>query len=142
VSTVMALVDWLRDQIAEDERVALAATTAVPQSEWTGPTDRVGEWQTNAYEGEEIEGRNFHIYNEGGHSAEHARHIAAWDPSRVLAEVAAKRAVLARIAVIQAACGWEFTDAPDLADGVLYDLAQPYADRPGFRPEWTVVPPA
>jgi hypothetical protein len=60
-----------------------------------------------------------------GGRAEH-RHIARWDPARVLAEVEAKRAILAHHEL----------HAEPFPCRTMKLLAQPYADRPGWREEW------
>ncbi|MFE6868325.1 DUF6221 family protein [Kitasatospora sp. NPDC057692] len=73
-----------------------------------------------------------------------ARHIARHHPARVLAEVDAKRRILARYTSAVAdsaedADGYydenRFEDARQLYP-VLRLLALPYADHPGYRPEW------
>lgn len=77
--------------------------------------------------------------------ADLATHIARHDPARVLAEVEAKRRIVdgyedaLRVAVVTAPAG-------PLDDMVKYTgtalmfavqcLAAPYADRPGYQPEW------
>jgi len=63
-----------------------------------------------------------------------AEHIVYWDPERILADVAAKRAVLR-------ACSVPDPHDPDDVDGcpectVLYALVQPYRSHPDFDPEW------
>ena len=82
------------------------------------------------------------------HNHADRRHIAYWDPSRVLADIAAKRAVLADFlkdeheswctadsgcedCARSCICGlWERTDRRVLT------FLQPYASRPDFAPEW------
>ena len=63
-----------------------------------------------------------------------AGHVVYWHPARVLADVAAKRAIL------RACCVPDPHD-PDDIDGcpecqVLYALAQLYRGREDFDPEW------
>jgi hypothetical protein len=36
--------------------------------------------------------------------------------------------------------GWEYTDAPNLAEAILRTLAQPYVDHPDFDPAWLSAP--
>lgn len=87
------LVAWLRQQLDEDERVALA----VPEG------DRVWDYTPGA---ESVTATD-HRYPsgmsyvacgpwDGGVNEQYAAHIASWDPVRVLAEVAAKRQILDR----------------------------------------------
>lgn len=74
-----------------------------------------------------------------------AAHIARWDPNRVLAEVAAKRAIVDRYMAIvedpQDAAGssptsWHYAGRRDELADVLLALARPYANHPDFDPEW------
>lgn len=86
-------------------------------------------------------------------------HIARWDPARVLAEVAAKRAILElhQIEITEirgprfdeysgrplerewevncAVCGWAGLD-PATACATLRALVAPFASRAGFDPSW------
>lgn len=61
-------------------------------------------------------------------------HIARWNPARVLADVDAKRCILA--------LGGDFDvysepyTAQPVWERAVRLLALPYADRPGFREEW------
>lgn len=61
-----------------------------------------------------------------------ADHIARHDPARVLAEVAAKRAIVERYMHLA-----EHGDSGD-ARWVLPLLAQPNADHPDYDPAWNV----
>jgi hypothetical protein len=68
-----------------------------------------------------------------------AEHIARHDPARVLAEVDAKRRILADYERYarerrRAMNGWD-PEARNPSPIVRY-LALPYADRPGYREEW------
>lgn len=64
-------------------------------------------------------------------SAADAEHIGHWDPVRVLADVAAKRALLALW--VEEENGVHSPDAGQLADRVLQQLLSPY----GKRAVWT-----
>jgi hypothetical protein len=145
VSGVDDLVQWLRDQLDEDEQVAREATpgpwrnaptprhrvTASGRSEeavFASPPD-VGATVV-ATTGEAVERR--HLVD--------AEHIARHDPARVLREIDAKRKLLAAYAEVAAndvdesyeyAYGW----ANGLGHAVRL-LAEAYADRPGYREEW------
>jgi hypothetical protein len=67
-------------------------------------------------------------------------HIARHDPAWVLADVAAKRAIIETCAeslTLQETGYYEdHTGERDLANFVLHRLAQPYADHPDFKAEW------
>jgi hypothetical protein len=76
-----------------------------------------------------------------------ARFVAANDPARVLADIAAKRRVLARHQPSSLGgcegCGWDdregcyrYEDEPACPE--LRDAAAPFADRPGYNPAWAV----
>lgn len=112
---------WLREQFAEDERVANEAGQAC--SRWKlVPGDPQGY-----FAGVVTADRGVRLAD----GAENVLpHIARWDPARVLAEVAAKRVLLDR---------WDLYGYPDDLDAGLRILAVPYADRPGYQPEWVPV---
>lgn len=110
------LVTWLRAQVDEDERVALAATA----SPWVGCFKQV----TSAATDPEAEVA-------GTQRAQTADHIARHDPTRVLAEVAAKRRIIGNCEEIINGTGW-----PGLAYITLRLLTLPYVDQPGYRAEW------
>lgn len=137
----MDLVQWLRDQLDEDERIAREATpgpwqnaptarhhaTASGRSEeavFASPTDTGA--MVVAATGEASERRN--LIN--------AEFIAAHDPARVLREIEAKREVL-RLAERAYDYHETFTNGfASALEGTLRLFALAYADRPGFREEW------
>lgn len=59
-------------------------------------------------------------------------HIARYDPERICAEIEAKRRLLALATEFEAVDRWADAEAIHRA------LAAPYADRPGYRPEWRI----
>jgi hypothetical protein len=157
----MTLAEFLLARVAEDEA---AARTAIMESyeeeRWLRPNERGvvqvvddGVWRTGDHAMDEarIDGIGITVYDEGGHTAEQARHIARWDPARVLADCEAKRRIVEEYAEAIAPNpnpyhgsntgtpsddgfyegGWE--DALKLA---CQCLALPYADHPEFREEW------
>jgi hypothetical protein len=73
----------------------------------------------------------------GGRSVTLPSHVAGfaarWNPARVLAEVEAKRQILAWIdrVAISGQVTWSFD-----ADAPIRLLALPYADHPDYREEW------
>nr|MDT0658045.1 DUF6221 family protein [Micromonospora sp. DSM 115978] len=119
------LTAWLREQLDEDERVARAAG-----AKWY--TDSDGNIREDA-----PDGTSPYVacgsYG-GGLEDAYQAHIARHDPARVLAEVAAKRAILDDCAEYVNDGTVAATDG--LAGRTLIALAQPYADRPGWREEW------
>lgn len=156
------LIAFVRRCLDDDERVA----RAVPDHR-----GRRGELRWMQSDPERTPGLicdqlgNVVTYDEGSPSEAQAAHIARHDPARVLAEVAAKRAVLdeydkvfrARQENSERAVELSQLGAPDAGayanvkahgwklDGVLVGLnaaigllAQPYAGQPGWREEWRV----
>ncbi|MCC3277548.1 DUF6221 family protein [Arthrobacter sp. zg-Y20] len=136
----MDLKTFLLARIAEDEAVARAAVR------------RDGRWhvdQGHPLDESVVQG-DIHIYDEGGHTAEQALHIATHDPARVLAECAAKRAIVElhelgpddRSAGKEQGCmicgewddysGWGITGPC----ATLRALAAVHADHPDYQPEW------
>jgi len=118
------LVQWLRAQLDEDERIARAAASlqADPENGWG------------------TQGRAITPHIGVVHEEEARRHIVGWNPARVLRETDAKRQMLAihrpYVAEPGQAClgcagGIEWETCP-----VVRLLALPYADRPGYREEW------
>src|SRR5688500_18090508 len=101
---------------------------------------------------ERVEGDDLTIYDEGGHSEAHAAHIARWDPARVLAEVAAKRAIIDEetFAANDGTPNCQGHPGPWLNHGdhgpgycrdysdsrILRALVAPFASRAGFDPSW------
>jgi hypothetical protein len=60
-------------------------------------------------------------------SARTADHVVAWSPARVLAEVAAKRQILARFGHMR--------NQP-VFDALMRLLALPYSGHPDYQQEW------
>jgi hypothetical protein len=111
------LVQWLRDQLDEDERVARACSGD-------------GQWAE----------RDIAIYGPDL-GAEVLAHMARHDPARVLREIEAKRQILKEWQMLTAARSSDPSD--DTArvgllaiEVVLQSLAPVYRDRPGYRSEW------
>lgn len=61
-------------------------------------------------------------------------HIARWDPARVLAECAAKRAIVNGFRPHPNAR--DLNDVHMFIHAAILPLAQPYADHPDFDPAW------
>lgn len=93
------LVAWLRLQLDGDERLAVLAgggqwrvDCEKRDEEHLASADPVCTGRRCRIEGTGTPGIT--IYDEGGRDEDQADHIARHDPARVLAEVAAKRAIL------------------------------------------------
>ncbi|WP_406200107.1 DUF6221 family protein [Streptomyces sp. NBC_01017] len=128
------LVQWLGEQLDEDERTARRAGDSFRQIGETGVIvaaegDRAEECASANWAGV-------------------AEHIVRHDPARVLREIDAKRQILALHIPFRvdgdpwpgcSTCSWR-NDMEDLQVqypcATLRLLALPYADRPGYREEW------
>lgn len=149
----MTLIEWLREQIDADERVALAA--------------QPGAWyrsfsQVMAETGQVASSPGLVLTN-GEHWDDNyvcdaatkgdASHIANWDPVRVLAEVKAKRAIIERELDYAVSIDGEWGcvcdrhwiaagSCPEIGETglpIIRALAQPYADLTGWQDEWKVT---
>lgn len=141
------LVQWLTAQLDADERIARAATPG--PWEWTPETD---VWDQNGptliREGTDApDAKLVEVAAGWGHDAwgmhvgdADQEHIAEWDPARVLREIDAKRAVVARY---EFACGQAVQSQTEAeretwvqVGGALQScvllLAAVYEDRPGY----------
>jgi hypothetical protein len=114
-AATITLTDFLLQRIAEDEAVARAAISATGESPWQASSYRV------------VVDDGFEVADA---SVPSATHIARHDPARVLAECAAKRAIV-ECATDQHTGGIEF-------DSILRALASVYADHESFDPRWTL----
>lgn len=119
MATTDGLVVWLRSQLDEDEQIARAAHGY----HWLDD----GEWVIDEDE---------HILD--GQPA-NTRHAARHDPAFVIAEIRAKRRLLAEAKRAQLFCKAGDSDSMirrAQTDYVLRLLASAYADRDGYRDEW------
>lgn len=105
-------IEFLTARYDEDEAVARAASS---NEQWwvDGPTELTGKWW---------------VYDTGAKFDRHeiASHVARFDPARVLADIAAKRAIL------------EMHGQAVAIDTVIDHLIQPYVEHPDFDPAWRV----
>lgn len=125
MTAVDELVAFVRQQLAEDERVAREVTELARFDEWDAAGSRVDD---------EIGRSNWEVVGIARPPSVPAakaisQHIARWDPARVLAEVEAKRRILDLHAPLADYKGRVQCETVSL-------LAQPYAGRDGWREEW------
>lgn len=173
---VTDLVEFLTARYDEDEAVARAATQ-LPCCEPLGwrAADRWSHRPRGLFTRDDTGGRAITLLTpdypestdsgvdliraeDGGIPLNVADHIVTWDPARVLADIAAKRRILARHSALHAIVepvdggqwcthcgGWPCThEGESVCTLCGYDdgcpdvraLASPYADHPDFRPEW------
>lgn len=134
---------WLRARLDEDERAAREALVDGPPSPWSLEGDQPYPNVTGA-DGDTV------IDTQSGFAPPTRSvlvHIALWHPARVLAEIEAKRRILAEI-VEEANALDSMVDhdrrigsrdhdtEPYLGDALVRLLAEMYADEPGYDPTW------
>ncbi|MFH8405547.1 DUF6221 family protein [Streptomyces sp. NPDC018019] len=132
------LVEFIRARLDDDEQVARAASDG-PWAAWVGPPlQRLGALMhpvRTAGEGPSLQPTiETALWMD-------SRHIAEWDPARVLAEVEAKRGVLDRY---ERALENRRAHPGDLASagavlalhGVVKTLTLPYAGHPDYQERW------
>ena len=132
----LTIAEFLLARIAEDDELARKATRAKPRDYDSKAPGAAWEATDNGM----VSGNKEALWDcEGSTSLcmnpVHAQHVAAWDPARVLAECAAKRAIIE--------CGQEVKDyhdeyAVELRDVSLMALAAVYADHPDYGKGWEV----
>lgn len=128
------LVVWLRAQLDEDERRVYIWDSdgrARVATMWVGPAPGYTTVASDHADGRWVA---------DGRTVDDARHIAVlWDPARVLAEVEAKRRILALHGQSSASvCDLCSSDSHVVQMPCLTVrlLALPYADRPGYDERW------
>jgi hypothetical protein len=149
----MTLTDFLEARYAEREAAAGEPRT------WTvghhvctdvmGECDEPCEYLAECRDGKcdhcRIEGSDgMVIYDEGGHDAADAAHIALNDPASVLADIAAKRQILAWWEQQTAGLRSERNKAAAIralpGGQVLCHLAEPFTEHPDYDPSWRLEP--
>ncbi len=111
-----ALVEFLRARVDEEERVAYSAS-AIGEA-------KDGVWYDGEDEAHDEEGTRVVGYSREPVIA----HIVAWDPARVLAEVASKRKILDDLD------DWFETSVGQ--ENWMRVQARAYAAHPAFDPTW------
>ena len=127
----MNITEFLLARITEDEEVARGAID--PSGYNTSPD---GRWVIVEvpYEGEWPRTPDADDVVWSG--SEWALHASRHDPARVLAECAAKRAIIEGCMSVLTVMSWEYEDAPDLARDTLEALAATYSDHPDYQQAW------
>lgn len=154
------LVTWLGAQLDGDQRVAIEAGHGARQWRYedgdNGPRVFVGRENDQVWVRDGVSYPVWTCDDELDGCPEIARewaaegeHMARWDPVRVLAEVEAKRALIRRGDTLFCSC-YHYDNPPTdpktrqpiphhydcTAYYIAQELALPYRDRPGYRPEW------
>ena len=135
------LVQFLRERLTEDERIASTAARQVSASPNDGMRWR-RDWDTVHTAPSDPPGPRRQVADCGHGGGDLTAHIERHDPVRVLREVEAKRRILGehetrngrcRVCAATAHGNWQRFRAPCFT---LRLLALPYADHPDYREEW------
>jgi hypothetical protein len=129
----VTITEFLEARIAEDEAVARECEDSGRWSAWRHEEGL--EWWVSS--------ENFgHVVTTGyvgnNDARPNAEHMARWDPARVLAECAAKRAILAECrpgTLDDLDCSEDDQPAPMW---VARALAAVYSDHPDYDKDWTL----
>lgn len=130
---------WL-DEDRQLARWAASTRSGSPGGHWKTGCSCDGECREHG-DCERVEGDNITIYNEGGHDADQARHIARWDPATVLADIAGKVALLDALAGNVKRHDSDdrgYAAAMDAWELALTHLAATYVERPEFKDAWRI----
>jgi len=128
------LPEWLRAQLDEDERIVEVALRYV-DADWRRDDEEnialAPSLTTSGRQEVPITADRWHRLMIEGPGV--VMHVAEHDPARVLREIDAKRRTLIR-------CEEAMLSANPMlvhfAKQTAWEMAQPYADRPGYRDEW------
>jgi hypothetical protein len=124
----MSITEFLMARYDERESAARAAMDADPAYAHYGDTAAEAFLALAVSEGE---------------TEEAAAHFERWRPEHVLADIAAKRAIVKFADVVDGMAETiyqEFSSYPDEEGAdLLKILVQPYADHPDFDPAWKVA---
>ena len=127
------LIAFIRARLDQDEQTARAATPGP----WVAVRDPYPDsWSIVSTSGDVV-GPDYQ--GSAASREEDAAHIARWDPARVLAEVDAKRRMVARCVVWirdAHAGGPRAVHLRIAADLMLRDLAAPYEHHDGYQAAW------
>jgi hypothetical protein len=140
---MVELVEWLRAQLDEDERIARAACWDEQSDAWTvrPPREKYERYTVVDY----LDDGVVVVTPENADADGVGQHVARHDPARVLREIDAKRKLLdlhqekleqGYSSDHCAECGFGETSQSYYPCATLRLLALPYADRPGYREEW------
>jgi hypothetical protein len=120
----MTLVEFLQARLSEDELIALAAVDGSPQ--WRSSYD---------YRDVKDEQGHYVVQADARHpSVEQAAHMARHSPARVLADVAAKRAVIADYLRHEATGDLL---ARGVVEDILRGLCSVHAEHPDYNTSWS-----
>ena len=126
------LVEWLRAQLDEDERIARAACWDDQSDVWSArpPQASYERYTVVDYLGDGV----VVVTPENADADGVGQHVAEHDPARVLREIDAKRQLVRQLAEADTEAG--YITGTFTAWDALRLLALPYADRPGYREQW------
>jgi Family of unknown function (DUF6221) len=123
------LIAFLRARLDEEEAEARALDDLRP-GPWTLDADSIGVLDLNSAPRRGTKGFDFLIIGDVPAWSNIGPYLVRWHSGRVLAEVAAKRAILDMLD----AAVWR-----DAQPMLLLALVQPWAEHPDFDPAWRVA---
>ncbi|MFD5065445.1 DUF6221 family protein [Streptomyces sp. NPDC058394] len=130
------LVQFLRDRLDEDEKMAGAAS----ESPWSVANGDYAKLVYGADQSAVLCGGCWGGEASVFESTDDVLHIVRHDPARVLAVVEAKRAAISHYEKLRSFAEKEHREeyilAEDVAATVIKMLVLPYADHPGYRDDW------
>jgi hypothetical protein len=143
---MVGIAEFIEARPAEREQIAkyaAATRSGRPGGNWKVDCRCPGAHADDCYE-RRVEGDNITIYDEGGHDEDQARHIALNDPTYVLADIAAKRKILAECDQIlngrrEDGSYANHPTARHLARHTMWNLAASFAEHPDYE-SWLSPP--
>lgn len=138
-------VRWIGEQLDADAEAARAAMVRLGDAEWYATQDLEHPGERYSVRSEPTCRAVARVQRIDGDKGERAgvldgraasAHIAAWDPTRVLREIDAKRDLLRFAEGIHDHHETFTTGVAARLEQTLRLFALAYADRPGFREEW------
>jgi hypothetical protein len=152
------IVDFLTARYDEEQQLAACAAAGDP-APWRANTSnqRGNQFRDEHGNGLVIAADDIPLWDCEGSStlcmtASTARHVAYWDPARVLADIAAKRAIVkgyagarTRLAEVRrdgyhAFNAQKVQGAEEALTMAVLALAAPYAEHPDYDPAWRIQP--
>lgn len=137
----MNISEFLEERIAAEERLAELAAEIVPNTWRAGPG--------KDFRGVVLKTRENGTFADVGDTHPNlGLHIVGWQPARVLAECAAKRAVIAAYQSLGPETHGMFEELmPQSAESgarqafevFLYEVADIYSTHPDYNPEWSMA---
>lgn len=151
VVTDLSITEFLTARLKEREALALAARDEAPGLTWEPERVYDGVYAIDLGPATHPDSDSYSVGEDVRLPREMAQHIAANNPARVLADIAAKRRILAEHRPVTERASWDsdvtYCRTCTYDDGLDRDvfpcrtvclLASPFSDHPDFNPDWRV----